>query len=93
MSRSPEVRTTSTASEILEDQFLDVRSQLISIAATLDRIDGAGTVEGTNRQQADLLSQAIQILGDGKSDRCKRLQSLFSLPYDPDWRTKFGIQR
>jgi hypothetical protein len=79
-----------SAREILDREFLEVRAELLRIAASLDRIDrGAGEVAGDPRRQQ--LLAAIEVLQSPERDRAERLQLLFSLPFDEDWATTFGL--
>lgn len=75
-----------SASRALEQFFLDARSRLLDIAATLDRIDrGDGaSVEPDPRLQR--IHQAIEMLLDEKGGRAERIQKIFSLDYDPNWK-------
>lgn len=73
------------AAEVLEREFLGVRARLIDVAAALDRIDRAeGSVADDPR--LDKIRQALQVLSGERSDRAEKLQLLFSLPYQDDWR-------
>ena len=73
------------AAEVLEREFLGVRARLIEMAAALDRIDRAeGSVADDPR--LDKIRQALQILSGERSGRAEKLQLLFSLPYQDDWR-------
>ena len=73
------------AAEVLEREFLGVRARLIEMAAALDRIDRAeGSVADDPR--LDKIRQALQILSGDRSGRAEKLQLLFSLPYQDDWR-------
>ncbi len=77
-----------TARQLLDRDFLEVRARLLDIASSLDRIDrGADppTARGDTRYRQ--LGDALRLLTDARSDRAERLQMLFSLPYDPNWRT------
>jgi hypothetical protein len=82
--------TTMTAAAVLEREFLGMRARLIDLAAALDRIDRA---EGSLAGHAWLaqLRQALEILGREGPGRAERLQSLFSLPYQDNWRTEYGL--
>ncbi len=73
------------ASRALEQFFLDARCRLLDIAATLDRIDrGDGSVEPDPRMKR--IHQAIEALLDEKGGRAERIQKIFSLDYDPNWK-------
>lgn len=73
------------AAEVLEREFLGVRARLIDVAAALDRIDRAeGSVADDPRLEK--IRQGLEILSGERSDRAEKLQLLFSLPYQDDWR-------
>lgn len=77
------------AEEVLDREFLQVRARLIDVAAALDRIDRAeGPVVDDPR--LDQVRRAVGILAEGESGRAERLQLVFSLPYEDDWRTGYG---
>jgi site-specific recombinase len=82
--------TTRTAAEILEREFLIVRAKLLEAAAAFDRLDRAeGSVVNDPRRQK--LRQALDVLAADEPDRAEKLQLLFSLPFDANWRAKFGL--
>lgn len=79
---------TRTAKDTLDADFLDTRSRILDIAATLDRIDraeGASAIHDDERLAK--LRRATEILCDGKPDRARRVQMVFSLDYDDGWRS------
>ena len=79
------------AKEVLDREFLTVRSQLLAIAASFDRIDrAAGRV--SEEQSLILLKKSLEILSDAGPDRAERLQLLFSREYDPQWKDKFQLR-
>lgn len=79
-----------SAREILDREFLEVRAEILRIAASLDRMDrGDGSVKDNPRLQQ--LLAAIEILQSPDRDRAERLQMLFSLPFDENWATTFGL--
>lgn len=79
------------AADVLDREFLEIRAKILEVAASLDRLDrGDGEVRSDNRFQQ--LSQGIDILKESEAGRAERVQTLFSLPYDPQWRANFGIE-
>lgn len=79
------------APAVLDREFLEIRAKILEIAASLDRLDrGDGDVQSDARLQ--LLRQGIDILQEAEGGRAERVQSLFSLAYDPQWRDAFGIK-
>lgn len=78
----------ATAAEVLEREFLVLRGRLLEVAATLDRLDRAGGPPPED-PRTDQLRRSLQVLASAgpRSDRAEQVQLIFSLPYDPDWRT------
>ena len=78
--------TSRRATDILDVQFLEMRSWLLDLAAAMDRIErGEDSAEALSAPQRDLLTQAVEILNTSGIDRAERIQMLLSDPYDPDW--------
>lgn len=78
------------ASEVLNREFLAIRSRLIDLAAALDRIDRAeGSIKADPRRAK--IRQALELLGVDKPERAEQLQLLFSLPYQDHWRQQYGV--
>jgi hypothetical protein len=79
--------------QILDETFLVTRSRLIDIAATLDRLDRAGSAESLDDPRQERIEEALEILlgKSDEADRTKKMQQLFSRPYDAKWRREFGI--
>ena len=78
--------TSRRATDILDVQFLEMRSWLLDLAAAMDRIErGEDSAEALSAPQRDLLTQAVEILNTPGIDRAERIQMLLSDPYDPDW--------
>jgi len=84
--------TNQTAVEMLDRNFLETRHHVLDIAAALDRIDRAGEVgEARSDPRFGKLEEALRVLIDGKSDRAERIQMVFSLPYDANWKSEIGV--
>jgi hypothetical protein len=80
------------APEVLNREFPEIRARLLQLAAALDRMDRAeGSHEADPRRQN--IREALAILLEAGPDRAERLQLLFSLPYDPDWKRVFEMAR
>jgi hypothetical protein len=78
------------APEVLDREFLEVRSKILEIAASLDRLDRAeGCVDSDPRLAK--LRQALAVLAARRDDRAEQVQMIFSLKYDDDWRKKFSL--
>ncbi len=79
-----------SARDTLDREFLTLRADLLRLAASLDRIDrGAGDVAHDPRREQ--LRQAIEILALPDHGRAEKLQMLFSLPFDENWASSFGV--
>lgn len=79
-----------TAREVLDQEYLQIRAKILEIAAFFDRLEEAD-VSDINPDPLTLLKSGCQILNDRELDKAARVQMLFSLEYDPDWRRKFSI--
>lgn len=78
-----------SAQQTLEREWLQLRADLLGVAATLDRLDRVGAV-GQHPEEQETLRRAIEILSlEGRTDRAEQLQVLYSRPYDPTWRERF----
>lgn len=76
--------TPLPAARALDMFFLDARSRLLDLAATLDRLDrGDGSAAADPRLER--IRQALLTLLEAGPGRAERVQQLFSLAYDPDW--------
>jgi hypothetical protein len=78
------------AQEILDREFLQVRSKLLEVAASLDRMERAeGDVRNDLRLQQ--LRSALGLMASGEGDYAEQFQMLFSLPYNENWREQYGV--
>ena len=86
MPSQPSQPSPLAASRILDEQFLSVRSKLIDLAATLDRLDRA--VEGENGSsigsdaRIEKIQKAVERLLEAGPGRAEAIQLIFSLPHD-----------
>ena len=78
------------AADLLNNEFLEIRARLLQVAAALDRIDRAEGDVSRDKRRLDL-DRAIGALTEAGFDRAERLQRIFSLPYDKDWKRTFGL--
>jgi hypothetical protein len=70
-----------TAAKVLDREFLEIRWELIDLAASLDRIQRApGPLSDDPRM--DKITQALGILAAHAPARAEQIEILFSLPYD-----------
>ncbi len=80
-----------TAAEILDREFFEIRSKMLEIGASLDRMDRAtGTVNNENRVQ--LLIKCLDILSSSDANRAEQIQLLFSREYSEGWREEFDLK-
>ncbi len=84
-----------TADTLLDESFLEVRSKLLEVAATLDRVDRAaeenGPLSDAQAERLNRVNDAIRIVLDETPDRAEQLQQLFSRPFDPNWRSSMQL--
>lgn len=80
---------TRQATDILNADFLEIRRDILNIAAAIDRIGVTDDHEAlkTNPRVAQIL-QALNILTDPERDKAVRVQMTFSNPYDPEWQSE-----
>jgi hypothetical protein len=79
--------TPLPAAKALDAYFLEARSKLLDLAAVLDRIDRGDDADAlADDPRIGRIRQAIDVLGDGGADRAARVQEIFSLAYDPEWK-------
>jgi hypothetical protein len=77
--------TSLSAAKLLDREFLLIRSKLIDLAASLDRIRRApDSVVADPR--IDTIAEAVQIIAGQTPNRAEQIQILFSLPYDEHWQ-------
>ena len=76
--------TPMPAGRVLDMFFLEARSKLLDLAATLDRLDrGDGSAAADARLEK--VRQALLTLLEQEPGRAEQVQRIFSLAYDPDW--------
>jgi hypothetical protein len=75
--------TPLSADQALDAYFLEARSKLLDLAAILDRIDRGG---GVRDPRLERVRQGVQSLLSMNDGRATKLQELFSLAYDPEWK-------
>ena len=78
------------AAAILNREFLTVRCRLIEVAAALDRIARAGSIDDV---RLDNIRLSLEALAQPDGKRVERIQHIFSLPYDADWRQQWGLDK
>jgi hypothetical protein len=75
---------SSSASNLLDREFLGIRCRLIELAATLDRIDRAKDSR-TGDQRTAQIRHSLEILAGDGPNRAEQAQMVFSLPYEKGW--------
>jgi hypothetical protein len=77
--------TPMPAARALDAYFLEARSRILDLAAVLDRLDrGDGSVAADPR--VERVRRAVLALLEQEPGRAERVQRIFSLDYDPDWK-------
>ena len=78
--------TAQTAGDVLDRHYLELRCEILNLAAALDRIersDGYKAVAVDPRLAK--LASGLEILGTSGTDRAERVQLLFSDEYRAGW--------
>ncbi len=76
------------ALEVLDRDFLETRCKILEIAAVLDRIDRAPALHHVHPDpRMGQIRQSLEALCVPGPGRAETIQRIFSLEYDPDWRT------
>jgi hypothetical protein len=85
--------THRDVAEVLNRDFLESRSKILELAAALDRLDRAPNRQGDHHpdRRVAQLRQALEALLEPGPGRSETVQRLFSLDYDPEWRSTFGL--
>jgi hypothetical protein len=79
--------TPLPASKALEQYFFEARSKLLDLAAIRDRINrGADSGSASADARVEKIRQALGVLLDESGGRAERIQKIFSLDYDADWK-------
>ena len=79
--------TTQNSAEILDRQFLEIRCELLNVAAALDRLErAAGFADLSNDPRVKNIQAGLRILLESGSDRAEHLQMQFSDQYVSDWQ-------
>ena len=79
--------TPLPAAKALDQFFLDARARLLDVAAVLDRIGrGADAAKVESDPRMARIKQALEVLSDQSGGRAERIQKIFSLDYDPNWK-------
>jgi len=79
--------TPLPAARALDQFFLEARAKLLDLAAIFDRVgrgEEAAAAEADPRMAK--IRQALEVLLDRSGGRAERIQQIFSLEYDPNWK-------
>jgi hypothetical protein len=79
------------AEQVVEQEFLVVRSKILEIAAFFDRLDDEQKLGASSETRLNLLREGCQILLDDDDDKAARVQLLFSRQFDPKWRSTMQV--
>ena len=83
---------SSTASTILDREFLELRAGLLSTAAHLDRLDrDSESVADDPRMRG--VWQAIEALSKPGPGRAEQIQLIFSRPYEEERKRELEVGR
>lgn len=75
-------------SEVIDREYLELRAKILEIAASFDRMERA---EGKQDERMLKIEAGLQVLSDPDNNKAKRVQELFSIDYDSQWREHFRI--
>lgn len=79
--------TPLPAAKALDNYFFEARSKILDLAAILDRIGrGKDSASVIGDARLDRIAQALEVLQDQSGGRAERIQQIFSLDYDPQWK-------
>lgn len=78
-----------TARQILDRHYLEIRSKILDLAASLDRIElAADKASVQDDPRLAKLQSGIKLLLSNTADRAEQVQMLFSDAYTPGWLKK-----
>ena len=81
-----------SAREVMDREFLEIRAELLQLAAHFDRIERAsGEIADDARvQKIRLALEALSSANVGPH-RAEQLQLILSREYDPKWQANLGV--
>lgn len=83
---------TNGPGELLDREFLQIRAQILTLAASLDRLDRALEQNpASNDERLRLIQSSVALLSQAGPGRAEAVQLHFSDPYLPDWRSRLEI--
>jgi hypothetical protein len=78
------------AAAVLDQEFLDLRAELLQAAARLDRLDRASDAS-LDDPRINAIRRALQVLSGNEAGRAEKIQLVFSRSYMPDWRKELNL--
>ena len=78
------------ASTLLDQEYLQTRAMILSLAASLDRLQRAQGSVGQDPRIRNI-EEALEVLMKKSDDRAETVQLIFSLQYDDEWQRRFGL--
>jgi len=69
-----------TATEIVDEYFIETRNRIVEVAAFLDRLDRADPAVAESDFRVRALAEAIDVLSSGSTSRVRDIQMLMSDP-------------
>ena len=79
MTRTP-VKSPLTASQLVDEYFIETRNRIIEVAAFLDRLDRVDPAVAGTDFRMEALRDAIEVLSSGPGGRVRQIQMLMSDP-------------
>jgi hypothetical protein len=80
------MHTVQTATQVLDRHYLELRCEILNLAAALDRVERASRFHDVAADpRIVLLRKGLEILLSNGTDRAERVQLLFSDEYRPGW--------
>ena len=77
---------TMTSHQVLDRHYLEIRCEILNLAAALDRIDRSPQADETRADpRLEEIQQGLDILRSGGTDRAEQIQLLFSDAYVDGW--------
>jgi hypothetical protein len=81
------------ANDILDREFLTIRSKILDVAAAMDRLDrAAGDVAEDPRMKLLNDALALVLADDDDPARAEKMQMLFSREYDQQWMKSLKVE-
>lgn len=77
-----------TARQILDRHYLEIRSKILDLAASLDRIERPADGSVADDPRVAKIRAGLELLLTPGTDRAERVQMLFSDAYIADWKKK-----